>query len=78
MNAAAAPRSARSFRVLVAEDIAVNKHVVEAFLSQLQHEVVLTASGVEPLQALQRDRFGIVLLDVQMPVMDGLQATRLL
>src|SRR3984893_13018198 len=64
--------------VLVAEDNAVNQLLATRLLEKRGHRVVMTANGREALNALAKDRFDLVLMDVQMPEMDGLQATRAL
>ncbi len=61
--------------VLVAEDNAVNQLLATRLLEKRGHRVVMTANGREALEALAKDRFDLVLMDVQMPEMDGLQAT---
>jgi two-component system sensor histidine kinase/response regulator len=64
--------------VLVAEDNTVNQLLATRLLEKRGHRVVMTANGREALEALAKDRFDLVLMDVQMPEMDGLQATRAL
>jgi signal transduction histidine kinase/ActR/RegA family two-component response regulator len=64
--------------VLVAEDNLINQRVVSAFLAKLGCEVVLTANGHEAVNAANMQRFDLVLMDWQMPEMDGLAATRVL
>ena len=61
--------------VLVAEDNRVNQLLATRLLEKRGHRVVMTANGREALEALAKDRFDLVLMDVQMPEMDGLQAT---
>jgi len=73
---AAHPPSVSSCRVLLAEDNLVNQRVVQRILEKEGHQVVVVANGLEALQALQQDTFDLVLMDVQMPFMDGLEATR--
>jgi signal transduction histidine kinase/DNA-binding response OmpR family regulator len=63
-------------RVLVAEDNPVNQKVAMRFLRNIGIEPVLVGNGAEAIEALGRSRFDLVLMDVQMPVMDGLAATR--
>lgn len=65
-----------SLRVLLAEDNAINTHLATSLLARLGHEVVAVANGQEAVDILQHDSFDVVLMDVQMPVMDGLTATR--
>jgi len=73
--AAAAPRA---LKVLLAEDTPANVIIAKSFLSRLGHEATYAANGREALALLSRERFDLVLMDVEMPGMDGLTATRLL
>jgi two-component system, sensor histidine kinase and response regulator len=61
-------------RVLVAEDNPVNQLLVTRLLEKRGHRVVMTANGREALAALERESYDLVLMDVQMPEMDGLEA----
>ncbi|HRD28897.1 MAG TPA: ATP-binding protein [Caulobacter sp.] len=63
-------------RILVAEDNPSNQRVIELFLRPLGAEVTLVADGRQALEALDSASFDLVLMDMQMPVMDGLEATR--
>jgi two-component system sensor histidine kinase/response regulator len=65
-------------RVLVAEDNPVNQLLVTRLLDKRGHGVVMTFNGREALAALAKDTYDLVLMDVQMPVMDGLEATSVL
>lgn len=62
-------------RILVAEDNAVNQKLVLRLLSQMGYRADIAANGVEAIQALERQTYDVVLMDVQMPEMDGLEAT---
>jgi len=66
----------RRLRVLLAEDNPVNQQVAVALLQRRGHEVVVAENGRLALDAVQRSAFDVVLMDVQMPEMDGLAATR--
>jgi two-component system, sensor histidine kinase len=66
----------QSLAVLVAEDNAVNQTVVAAMLKSLGHRATLAGDGREALEMLTRGDFDVVLMDCNMPVMDGLEATR--
>ena len=67
--------SQRRLRVLVAEDNAVNQLLAVRLLEKRGHEVVVAATGTAALEALESQSFDLVLMDVQMPEMDGLEAT---
>jgi CheY-like chemotaxis protein len=66
---------ARTYRVLVAEDNPVNQLVAVRLLAKLGVEVEVVANGALALEALQRDVFDLVLMDCQMPEVDGYEAT---
>ena len=70
----ALPRPARRLRVLLAEDNPVNQRLAVALLEDRGHSVVVADDGREALEALDREPFDLILMDVQMPRMDGLQA----
>jgi two-component system, sensor histidine kinase and response regulator len=66
----------RGRTVLLVEDNSVNQRVAQLFLERAGCDVLLAADGSEALGALAEARVDLVLMDVQMPVMDGLEATR--
>ncbi|MGZ3502639.1 MAG: response regulator [Gemmatimonadaceae bacterium] len=65
----------RSLHILVAEDNAVNRKLVTALLGKRGHTIVSVVNGREAIAAVAKNVFDIVLMDVQMPEMDGLEAT---
>jgi CheY-like chemotaxis protein len=62
-------------RVLVAEDNAVNQRLASRLLEKRGHRVTVMVNGREALEALEKQTFDLILMDVQMPEMDGFEAT---
>ncbi|HYJ40124.1 MAG TPA: ATP-binding protein [Steroidobacteraceae bacterium] len=69
-------RRLESLSILVAEDNAVNQTIIEAMLRQLGHRIRIVGTGTAALETLVRESFDLVLMDCNMPEMDGLEATR--
>ena len=66
----------RPARILVAEDNPVNQKLVMAVLGKMGHQVTLAGNGAEAVARWSEEPFDLILMDVQMPEMDGLEATR--
>ncbi|GAW40727.1 Sensory/regulatory protein RpfC [Brevundimonas sp. SH203] len=67
---------ARAMRLLVADDHPTNRRVIELILAQTPAKIVMVENGAEAVEAFRADAFDLVLMDMQMPVMDGLTATQ--
>ncbi|MBW3600804.1 MAG: response regulator, partial [Planctomycetes bacterium] len=64
-----------SLRILLAEDGPINQEVAIGLLNMAGHTVQAVGNGREALDAVQRDSFDVILMDLEMPEMDGLEAT---
>ena len=62
-------------RILVAEDTPANQRLVTTILKKRGHHVRVAQNGAEALEIFQREPFDLILMDVQMPVLDGFEAT---
>jgi signal transduction histidine kinase/DNA-binding response OmpR family regulator len=68
------PEGPSALRILVAEDNLVNQRLARGLLRKRGHEVTIAGNGAEALAAIERADFDVVLMDIQMPVMDGFEA----
>ncbi len=74
----ATPDARRTYsgRVLLVEDNQINQRVARRFLERLGCEVEVVEDGAQAIEAFKRNQYGFILMDMQMPVMDGIEATR--
>ncbi len=66
----------RALRILVAEDVPTNQLIIGATLRSLGHHPIMVSNGKQALEQIEKQSFDLVMLDMQMPEMDGLEATR--
>ena len=69
-------RDARSLRILLADDVEINRQIAEELLARAGHRVTSVEDGRAAVAAVQREPFDLVLMDVEMPVMNGLEAAQ--
>jgi len=69
-------RPRRELRILVAEDSPANQLIVSRLLSRRGHQVVVVGDGRAAVRLVQSGHFDVVLMDIHMPGMDGMEATR--
>jgi CheY-like chemotaxis protein len=70
-----ADRNNRGLNVLLAEDSSVNRTLAVRLLEKMGHSVAVSINGLEAVEAFKKSNFDMILMDVQMPDMDGLEAT---
>jgi len=73
-----APVPGSTLEVLVAEDNAVNQRLAQRLLEKRGHRATVVSNGKEAMDMVERSHFDLVLMDVQMPVLDGIEATMLI
>jgi two-component system sensor histidine kinase/response regulator len=64
------------FRVLLAEDIKLNQILTQKLLARSGYQIDIAENGVQAIEAVKKTDYDVVLMDVQMPEMDGIEATR--
>lgn len=65
-------------KILLAEDNVINQEVALNILNEMELDVVVVSDGLEALERAKQEQFSLILMDLQMPVMDGFEATRLI
>jgi len=70
--------SSRNLHILLAEDNVVNQKVATKILGNWGHSVVVASNGREAVDACEKERFDLILMDIQMPELDGFEATQIL
>ncbi|WP_218048786.1 PAS domain S-box protein [Curvivirga aplysinae] len=75
-NAASEIESKRALNILVAEDVQVNQILIKALLEKYGHNVTTVDNGLEAVTAHKNSNFDVILMDIRMPEMDGIEATQ--
>ena len=70
--------STKPLKVLVAEDNEVNQLLLKTLLEEGGWQTTIVTNGQECVEALRKESFSLILMDIQMPVMDGFEATRII
>lgn len=65
-----------SKKIIVAEDSSVIQNLTKKILSQLNYEIVAVKNGQQVIDLIQKDTFDLILMDIHMPVMDGMECSR--
>jgi two-component system, sensor histidine kinase and response regulator len=68
----------RPLDILVVDDVETNLELIEILLSRDNHRIVKAANGVEAVEAFKKNKFNVILMDMQMPVMNGVDATKII
>jgi signal transduction histidine kinase/DNA-binding response OmpR family regulator len=68
--------SAKNLKILVVDDLALNLEIASVMLSHAGHAVTTASGGMQAIELLGKDGFDIVLMDIQMPGLDGIESTR--
>jgi two-component system sensor histidine kinase/response regulator len=64
------------FRVLLAEDVKLNQILTQKLLARSGYQIDIAENGLQAIEAIQNAEYDVILMDVQMPKMDGIEATR--
>ena len=72
------PTQGQNLRILLTEDNLVNQKVALRLLQRLGYDADLATNGIEAIQACEQTQYDLILMDIQMPVLDGLEATRII
>lgn len=75
---ATGPTSGRRRKILLAEDNSINQQLVKRLLEPRDYQVIVVDNGAEAVAAVQKQPFDLILMDLQMPVMDGIAATQMI
>jgi CheY-like chemotaxis protein/nitrogen-specific signal transduction histidine kinase len=70
--------SGRSLRIMMAEDKVINQKVISLILSSMGHQITPIQNGLQAVEEFEPGKYDLILMDIQMPVMDGIMATNIL
>jgi signal transduction histidine kinase len=72
----AVPREGKGAKVLLVEDLPMNQELASTILRRAGHIVAVASDGIEAIKAVEEESYDVILMDIQMPRMDGINATR--
>ena len=72
------PLPVRPLRILIAEDEDINLKFLEILLKKLGHSVVSVVNGMQVIEQLDLEPFDLIFMDIQIPIMDGIEATHII
>ncbi len=70
-----APSSMRKLKILLAEDNQINQKLATVFLNKMGHTVDVASNGKEAVDMFNKNQYDVILMDIEMPVMDGIEAS---
>ncbi len=64
------------FKILIVEDDDISQFLISKMIMDLGHQYIIASSGVEALEVLENERFDLILMDIEMPIISGYETTR--
>lgn len=67
-----------TLRILVVDDVAINRKILQLMLSRIGYAADLVTNGMEAIEDLKKQHYDVIFMDLQMPILDGIRATRII
>jgi CheY-like chemotaxis protein len=68
----------KRYKILLAEDNLINQKLAVDLLKKIGYQAICVLNGIEAVEAMKKDNYHLILMDIQMPFLDGLEATRII